>query len=620
RALESSKIKEIIDRMDGYAQIINLDQMKALNFAFDFDLTTTLVLKDYDSVANQGNTYRLSISGGEGVFSWDYHQYNYVLPVIRYDEIEGDSRVMREDEDTITVEYGRGFTTPVKSSDTLRRINVDSMKGEIVESDRKITIFIDKDGNKTQLRVYKNEQTGEEYVFMKKKEDGTIDDSLDVEATFVGIVSPLTWTVDKSTRIAICNNPLFFSESCRCDYEKSALKAFLESDEFMAELGVDKKKTDTKKVNNGPFGEKKKVRLTTEQQIRRLLIGGKRIPYLVGHPGVGKSQIAKSISKYCCVIEVSHFTPDAFTGKTSTVPGDKTIIHDGDKTYEHSEPGTTTTSEPKWHVDLVEKSEEARRNNERCVLFIDEFDKLTPNMQVFINGIVSDPRTIAGWDIPDNVDIILAGNTEEYSDAAFKISGEVESRLITIEVKPNIVDWLRWAAKHGIDPVVRAYLHNFPNKLIQDVMGKNGEYDYSKSLTPRSWDQKINQEILTARDQGDYPILDKMMDQSSLESFEEFISLYSELGIEKILKGDFPLNIFDLTHDKIQIIINCLIATASTEEELYNALLFIRKNHLNEYEALFEKRWSEINNSDEDIMLLKLAKSSLDERRTNYGK
>jgi len=86
------------------------------------------------------------------------------------------------------------------------------------------------------------------------------------------------------------------------------------------------------------------------------------------------------------------------------------------------------------------------------------------------------------------------------------------------------------------------------------------------------------------------------------------------------LKGNIPADIFDLTHDRIQIIINCLIATAITEEEIINALTFIRQNNLSEYQALFEKRWTEINNTDEDILKLKLAKSGLGERRTSYGK
>lgn len=615
RMLENDDIKRIVDSIENYASIFTLNQRNS--FGVDFDIDTGLTLKDFDNVAVKGSIYYISF---HKLLTDITNDYWYILPIIRFEEIKDSSQTISENDDTFTIHYGSGLTSQISTSDPLRKINMDSMMGDIIETNRKITIFLSKDGKKTQLRVFKNQQTEEEYVFMKKKDDGSFDDSLDTQATFVGVVSPLTWTVDKKTGLAICNNPLFLSERCRCDYDKSALAKFLESDEFVEELGMhqEKKQEKSSSINN-PFGDKK-GKLTLEQKIRRILMGEKRIPYLVGHPGIGKTQIAKSINKNCLSFNIATFTPDTFTGKTSIIPGDKIITQDGNKTIEHNEKGRTAITEPEWHTKLVEMSNRCRQTNERCVLLLDEFDKLTPNMQVFINGIVDNPRTIAGWEIPDNVDIILAGNTEEYSDAAFNISGEVASRLTKIEVSAEAIDWLKWASKNDIDPIVRAYLHNFPNKIIQDVKDKDGDYDYAMSLTPRSWDQKISEELKASRKIQEFPYLEPYMDKKNREEFEEFISMYFELGVEEILKGNIPADVFDLTHDRIQIIINCLIATATTEEEITNSLTFIRQNNLSEYQALFEKRWIEINDTDEDILRLKLAKSSFGERRTGYGK
>lgn len=619
KILENDGIKKIVDQIEGHKMIFTLAQINS--FGFETSQFTNIILKDYDSISDEGTVYRLPLfKGMEAENREDIYKSNFVLPIVRFEEIKDNSQIISEDEDTFIVQYGSGLTSRVSTNDDLQKISIASMMGNIIETNRKITIFFSKDGKKTQLRAFKNQQTGEEYVFMKKKDDGTFDDSLDKQATFVGIVSPLTWTVDKNSGLAICNTPLFLSERCRCDYDKSSLSKFLESDEFVEELGIhQEKKKERKSVVNNPFGDKK-GKLSLEQKIRRILMGEKRIPYLVGHPGIGKTQIAKSINKNCLSFNIATFTPDTFTGKTSIIPGDKIITQDGDKTIEHYEKGRTATTEPEWHTKLVEMSNRCRQSNERCVLLLDEFDKLTLNMQVFINGIVDNPRTIAGWEIPDNVDIILAGNTEEYSDAAFNISGEVASRLTKVEVSAEAIDWLKWASKHDIDPIVRAYLHNFPNKIIQDVKDKDGDYDYALSLTPRSWDQKISEELKASRKIQAFPYLEPYMDKKNREEFEEFISMYFELGVEEILKGNIPTDIFDLTHDRIQIIINCLIATATTEEEITNALTFIRQNNLNEYQALFEKRWTEINDTDEDILKLKLSKNGLGERSSGYGK
>lgn len=614
KMLENDDIKRIANKIKNYESIFNYNQIKS--FDFYFNSFTFLILKDYDSTSGICTSYDVT---SKEFLTENLTRY-YTLPIIRFEEIKESSKIISEDNDTITIQYGKGLTSRVSTDDVLRKIDIDSKMGAIVETNRKITIFLSKDGKKTQLKVFKNQQTKEEYVFMKKNDDGTFDDSLDTHATFVGVVSPLTWTVEKKTGWAICSNPLFLSEGSGCKYDESALAKFLKSDEFAEELDIhqEKKQERSSGVNN-PFGEKK-GKLNLEQKIRRILMGEKRIPYLVGHPGIGKTQIAKSINKNCLSFNIATFTPDTFTGKTSIIPGDKIITQDGDKTIEHNEKGRTATTEPEWHTKLVEMSYRCHQSNERCVLLLDEFDKLTPNMQVFINGIVDNPRTIAGWEIPDNVDIILAGNTEEYSDAAFNISGEVASRLTKVEVSAEAIDWLKWASKHEIDPIVRAYLHNFPNKIIQDVKDKDGDYDYALSLTPRSWDQKISEELKASRKIHAFPYLEPYLDKKNREEFEEFISMYFELGIEEILKGNLPSDVFDLTHDQIQMIINCLIATATTEEEITNALTFIRQNNLSEYQALFEKMWVDINDTNEDILKLKLAKSDLGERSSGYGK
>ncbi len=529
------------------------------------------------------------------------------------------------------VEYGVTFGEELLNQSEISKIKSKLTRGLISKSDRKITLSFDSDGNSKKVDVFKDDLTNEEYVFLKMENDHVVNNENSISGqTRIIKLKPLRWVVDKKSGIAISCSPIFMANGFGTDYDNSPLKKFLDSDELLEELNIkDKIKQETKRKYNNPFKFNEKVNMTLEDKIKRILLGGTRIPYLVGHPGIGKTQIAKSINKNYLAFNMATFTPDAFSGKTSIVPGKKTIVKDGETTYETNEPGKTALSEPDWHVKVMKMSKESLEKNERCILLLDEFDKLTPNMQVFINGIVDVPRTIAGWEIPDNVDIVLAGNTTEYSDAAFSISGEVASRLTKIEVEPNTIDWLRWANSHDVDPVVKAYLHIYPEKIIVDAKDKDGNYDPSISLTPRSWDQKISEEIKVVRKLGDqeskHLYLEPYMEKEIRKDFEKFIEFYFSYGVEEILKGNIPTEeeMVRLGSDKVQMIINCLVATAVSEDEIYNVLKFIKysTDNFHEYLQLFEMPWIKINNSPESILSLRLAKESLEnERGIKYGR
>lgn len=556
-----------------------------------------------------------------------YKMNHCISPILLFEEIKNNSKIINENDDYLEIEYG---TYPTKNIDStnLQELQLKYRTGTIIETDELVPIIIHKDGKVEYAKKYKNISTNEEYVFVCYIDDKLITNIEKIEiknidnrySGSIGLVGPIKWIVDKKTGIAISKTGLFTAEYYD-DFETSALKKYLEG-QFLIDIGVEKKLEKEEKKSKMPWGEKKKE-VPLKEQINKVLMGKHRIPYLVGHPGVGKTAIVKSINKNCLAYNISTFTPDRFTGKTALIPGKTRIIQNEDGTtyQEGIEAGTTSIALPDWYKELIELSEKCKKNEERCVLFLDEFDKLTPNMQVFINGIVDTPRTIANLEIPENVDIIFAGNTEEYSDASFPISGEVESRLTKIEVKPDNINWLSWANKNNVDPLVRAYLYEYPRDIIKDTK-INGVYDHCKSLTPRSWDQKISEEIKISRQTKEYPSLEKYMDEEMQKKFEEFMEKYFELGIEQIVSGEIKEihEFILLDYVKMATMVSCLIAVTTTEEQLENVLTFINKTNNNEFKTLFEKEWSKINNTKEDILNLRTALEMVESEEISYGK
>ena len=168
RLLEHEDIKKIVDKTKDFASIFTYEQRQSLGICFD--LETKLTLKDYDSLQKNNFFYGYKVLDESYSISQDIsYNYGYILPIIRFEEIRDNSQIISREEDTFTIQYGRGLTSSISDNDTLRKINMGQMMGNIIESNRKITIFLSKDGEKIQLRVFKNQETEEEYVFMKIK-------------------------------------------------------------------------------------------------------------------------------------------------------------------------------------------------------------------------------------------------------------------------------------------------------------------------------------------------------------------------------------------------------------------------------------------------------------------
>ena len=486
---------------------------------------------------------------------------------------------------------------------------------DFVDTGRKSAVYVDQEGNIVYGNVFTNKKDGKNYIAFKAGENGEL-----VNASFSDINAdaimrkdiilceevPLRWFVDGDTAMTI-DTPLIATPFE--DYSKSALRSLINSDEYQESIGI--QPTKEKPLSKNPFTV---GQLTLDQQLKKSLKIG-IIPFLVGPPGIGKTEIVESQSKHVKTYIMSTWGPTSFTGKDYVIPADvRTSTDENGIQITHTERALTGRSKPEWLIDVEKELELAKEDGEDVILFLDEFDKLTPDLQVFVNGIISNKPTLGGWPIPEGVKIVLAGNTTVDSLASNKISSEVSSRLMTIKVKPNVEEWLKWAVKNNVDPIVIAYIKINPADLLTVEKGLDGRVDAVLSMNPRKWVKMVNKGIIESRVTGEPLMINNYMTEQQVNKFMDFISHYYESGIEDILNGNAPLYVTeDLGHNQFVITIASTIAKV---EQVKNIIKNIPNK---EYRTFFIKNWLEYHPKSKIEIYEILQEIQLDEEGVHHG-
>ena len=292
--------------------------------------------------------------------------------------------------------------------------------------------------------------------------------------------------------------------------------------------------------------------------------------YLVAHRGVGKTSICKKINKNYLIYNVSSFTKDDLLNG-------------------------------KWYSELLKLSKKCE--DETCLLVFDDFDEFDVTMHEYVYDLLDKEKHIGNLIIPDNVNVLLCGNMEEYSNPLNILDFKLYSKIKKYEFKPGIIDYLAWANKNKINNVVKSYLNENPTDLIRDIKDNDYDYDYMYSLTPKNWSIRISNEInISNLLKVDFN-LDYYLDSKTKEKFMEYYERYINTGIYDILNGKYD----NVNDSDISFITNALGASAYTLKELKNVLSFYNYINNKEYKDLFVNIWSSINRTKEDDDKLKEA-------------
>lgn len=283
---------------------------------------------------------------------------------------------------------------------------------------------------------------------------------------------------------------------------------------------------------------KEEIKNTIEAYLLKDAYGSYEIPsmrqrpiFLMGPPGVGKTQIMEQVARECKVglvaYTITHHTRQSAVGLPFIT--DKVF---GNESYRVTE---YTMSE--IVASVYQKMEST--GLKEGILFIDEIncvsETLAPTMLQFLQY-----KTFGNHKIPEGWVIVTAGNPPEYNKSVRDFDVVTLDRIKLIHVEPNFEVWKAYAYENDLHPAVISYLNTKPENFCRIETTVDGKF----FATPRGWEDlsrfiQIYERLEMKADRdvvGEYIQFPKIA-----KDFTNYLELYykyrDDYQIEEILSG-----------------------------------------------------------------------------------
>ncbi len=260
------------------------------------------------------------------------------------------------------------------------------------------------------------------------------------------------------------------------------------------------------------------MRISEAKYLARKIMEAGEVPLLVGHFGVGKTdmvrEIASETGRELIILILSQMEPGDLIGLPSRGE-DKTIF-----------------LKPDWWPE-----------DGNTIILLDEINRAHRSIRNAIMQLLVD-RRIHNHVLPDGTWIVAAMNPpdDEYDQAELITDPAFISRFFVLEVDPNPDEWVSWARNIGVDPMVIDFISGYPEFLAsRRTVSLRAELKPS----PRSW-YKLGRVLQNMSEEDKrrygYVIAAGIVGPEAAKAFyDAFIGVSNVPSAEKVLlKGDIP--------------------------------------------------------------------------------
>jgi MoxR-like ATPase len=114
-------------------------------------------------------------------------------------------------------------------------------------------------------------------------------------------------------------------------------------------------------------------------------------------------------------------------------------------------------------------------------LFLDELPACTPDIQKAFYSLLLE-RRIGEHPLPTGTWVVAAGNRVEDRSMVRALSSALVNRVIMLQIRVDVAEWLAWARGRSLRPEVVAFIEKHPETLQRPVPDKPAAFS-----TPRAW-------------------------------------------------------------------------------------------------------------------------------------
>ncbi len=281
--------------------------------------------------------------------------------------------------------------------------------------------------------------------------------------------------------------------------------------------------------------------------------------FLIGAPGIGKTQIMEQVAKECGLglvpYTITHHTRQSAIG----------LPYISKNRYGESEYEVTEYTMSEIVASVYEKMKQT--GLKEGILFIDEIncvsETLAPAMLQFLQC-----KSFGNHKIPEGWMIVAAGNPPEYNKSVREFDVVTMDRVKKIEVEPEFSVWKEYAYKENVHGAVISYLNTKPSYFYQMEMTVDGMH----FATPRGWEDlsKIIQV---------YEKLGKTVDRDLVEQYIQYPKIAKDFAnyLELYYKYRTDYQIDAVFSGKIDEILLKKVRHASLDERLSVVSLLLAK-------------------------------------------